>query len=360
MTPLWKGSGAAPKRLIDAEDGLAADTALRWMSEGAGLVWRGDYHQAVQLLQALQRRLAKKPAPPAKDLLDAFHQGRKRQAEQARLLARLLLPFEAGHRLPLRRAPDAVDAATAALGDAPAPYLLPLREWLGMVGSWEWQQAGLALPQLGGERIHAHHGVFAPTRHEYLDLVLQAPLPAALAQHPLAVDVGTGSGVIAALLARRGVRELLATDTSERALACAAENFARLGVHARLEHAPLCGSAKDAGLIVCNPPWLPGKVNTLLDAAVYDPESQMLRGFLAGAVERLAPGGEAWLIVSDLAERIGLRAPGELAAWIAAAGLHVTGRLDAAPRHRRARDAADPLHAARAAEGVSLWRLART
>ena len=29
--------------------------------------------------------------------------------------------------------------------------LLPLREFLGMVGAWEWQQRGIALPQLAGE-----------------------------------------------------------------------------------------------------------------------------------------------------------------------------------------------------------------
>lgn len=354
----WRGSALAPKRLVSADDRLNADTALRWMSEGAGLVWQGDYHQARQLLQALTRRLENKPAAPASSLLDAFHAGRKRRTEHTRLLARLLLPFEAGHRLALRRAPDACAAAQAALGDAPGPYLLPLRDWLGMVGSWEWQRAGLALPQLGGARLHAHYGVFAPTRHEYLDLLHKAPMPPALATHPLAVDVGTGTGVVAALLARRGVRELWATDTSPRAMACAAENLARLGVSARLENAPLFGSAPPAGLLVCNPPWLPGKVSTLLDAAVYDPDSAMLRGFLAGARAHLAARGEAWLIVSDLAERIGLRAPGELAGWIAAAGLRVLGKLDAAPRHPRTRNTQDPLHAARAAERTWLWRLA--
>jgi methylase of polypeptide subunit release factors len=226
------------------------------------------------------------------------------------------------------------------------------------MGSWQWRQAGLALPQLGGARLHVHYGVFAPTRNEYLDLVQQAPLPAALAAHPLAVDVGTGSGVLAALLGRRGVRELLLTDTSERALACAAENLQRLGVAGvRLEPAALFGSARAAGLIVCNPPWLPGKVNGPLDAAVYDPDSAMLRGFLAGVGERLAPGGEAWLIVSDLAERIGLRAPGELQGWMDAAGLRLLGRLDTRPRHGRARDDEDALHRLRREEIVSLWRL---
>jgi methylase of polypeptide subunit release factors len=351
----WRGNGPRPKRLREIDDSFNADAALRAVSEGIGLVWRGDYHQARQLLQALDRRI-RKPQPPAATLAETFHQQRKQQAERARRLNLILLHFEADHRLPLRRAPEG-DAARAALGEASEAYLLPLREFLGMVGAWEWQKTGIALPQLGGALLHTRHSVFAPTRSEYLDLLMQAPLPAALATHPLAVDVGTGSGVLACLLAGRGLKQLLATDTNPAALACAAENFARLGLVVRLEAASMFGSATHAGLLVCNPPWLPGKVSSPLDAAVYDPDSQMLRAFLAGARERLATGGEAWLILSDLAERIGLRSREQLDSWIAAAGLQVLGRLDARPQHRKAFDRDDPLHAARSAEITSLWRL---
>jgi len=63
--------------------------------------------------------------------------------------------------------------------------------------------------------------------------------------------------------------------------------------------------------------------------------------------------------MSDLAEHLGLRAPGELAGWIASAGLRVAGRLDTRPRHGKTQDRDDPLHAARSAEVTSLWRLAR-
>ena len=69
------------------------------------------------------------------------------------------------------------------------------------------------------------------------------------------------------------------------------------------------------------------------------------------------PGGEGWLILSDLAEHLGLRSRAELLGWIAAGRLRVLGRLDTRPQHRKAADAADPLHAARAAELTSLWRL---
>ena len=43
---------------------------------------------------------------------------------------------------------------------------------------------------------------------------------------------------------------------------------------------------------------------------------------------------------------------------IARAGLRVVDRIDTRPRHGRAADASDPLHAARAREVTSLWRLA--
>ncbi len=366
---VWRGNGPAPKRLRAVDDTLAADAAFPLVCEGTALVWQGDYHQARQMLQALERRIDKararqRPVPlpaGAHPLAHAFHQQRKQQAERTRILSLLVLPFGAGHTLALRRAPDTAPAA-AALGEAPVPYLLPLREWLGMVGAWQWRSQGVPVPQLGPDaRLHPHHGVFAPVRGEYLDLVAQAPLPAALATYPLAVDVGTGTGVLAALLAQRGVGPIVATDTSARALACAAETFAHFSLqHITLEAAALCGSASNAGLIVCNPPWLPGKVHSSLDAAVYDPDSAMLRGFLASVRRHLAPEGEAWLIVSDLAEHLGLRSRAELLGWIEAGGLQVAGRLDTRPTHRKAQDRSDPLHAARAAEVTSLWRLKAT
>lgn len=83
----------------------------------------------------------------------------------------------------------------------------------------------------------------------------------------------------------------------------------------------------------------------------------MLRGFLAGLAARLLPGGEGWLILSDIAERLGLRSREQLEAWISEGGLSVAGRLDTRPRHGKAQDASDPLHAARKAEVTSLWRL---
>jgi len=58
-----------------------------------------------------------------------------------------------------------------------------------------------------------------------------------------------------------------------------------------------------------------------------------------------------------LAERLGLRAAGELEQQLEAAGLEVVGGLEAAPRHPRSQDRDDPLHEARSQEVTALRRL---
>ena len=198
----------------------------------------------------------------------------------------------------------------------------------------------MPIAALQGAHIHPHHGVFSPVRGEYIALVAQAPLPAALAQCPRAFDIGVGTGVLSAVLARRGIAQVVATDVSPAALACAADNLQRLGLAAQvqLQCTDLFPEGQ-AALVVCNPPWLPGRPNSVLEQAVYDEDSGMLRGFLAGLAAHLADGGEGWLILSDLAEHLGLRTREQLLGWVAQAGLVVLGRLDTRPQHRKAHDA---------------------
>jgi prophage antirepressor-like protein len=102
---------------------------------------------------------------------------------------------------------------------------------------------------------------------------------------------------------------------------------------------------------------VPARPNSPIERAVYDPDSQMLKGFIAGLADHLEPKGEGWLLLSDLAEHLGLRTREQLLGWIDEAGLKVLGRLEVKPSHPKATDMTDPLHAARAAEVTSLWRL---
>ena len=165
--------------------------------------------------------------------------------------------------------------------------------------------------------------------------------------------------MLAAVLARRGVQRVVATDMDPRALACAQENVTRLGLAAQVQvvKADLFPGGS-APLIVCNPPWVPARPSSPLEHGIYDAESRMLKGFLHGLAARLEPAGEGWLLLSDLAEHLGLRSREELLAWIDDGSLKVIDTASMRPRHPRATEATDPLHAARNAERTSLWRLA--
>ena len=422
----------APKRVVLADDTMAADNAYRLACEGTGLLWRGDFQNARLLLQALARRIDKPPkaSKTAKQERkksasaelngvpagQAFHLYRQARAQRARVLGMVLIEFAADYSIALRRAPDAKLACTQAWGPATdgetrdadgqavAPSVASLRELMGVISAHEWRKKGVEIAALtsssasagsaaagveaaGSEastsapsgsgpvgpaaaamakaaahhpnnRIYPHYGVFSPVRGEYVDLVANAPLPTRRPAKFVAFDIGTGTGVLAAVLALRDVDQVVATDQDPRAIDCAKENIYKLRLPnpVKVMQADLFPQGL-ASVIVCNPPWLPARPGSPLERAVYDEGSHMLLGFLSGVAEHLAPHGEAWLILSDFAEHLGLRTRAELLAAIAAGGLKVLGRLDAQPLHAKALDASNPLADARGREVTSLWRL---
>lgn len=367
---LWlsESNQPPPARIVMVDDQTTADEAYRLACEGTSMLWRGDFHNARQLLQALTRRIERseqrkaskaaqfgKPVSDTAVIANLFHQQRLVQAQRARVLSRLLLELDAGYVSRLRRAPEFSAACTAAFGELVESCLMSFRDLQGALGAAQWREKGVPISALDIS-IFPHYGVFAPTRHEYVQLLLDAPLPAV---HDLAFDIGTGTGLLAIILAQRGVKQVVATDLNPRALACAADNLQRLELASvALQQADLFPTQQPlANLIVCNPPWLPAKPSSPLEYAVYDAKSAMLRGFLQDAGKHLAPQGEVWLILSDLAEHLQLRTREALLDWFAEAGLAVKYRLDTQPKHGRSQDESDPLYAARSAEVTSLWCL---
>ena len=384
---LSESNHVPPARIVLVNDETTADEAYRLACEGTSLLWRGDFHNARQLLQALARRIdrtnerseqrkvkkaANKSAKPnklaaesntanANKIPNLFHQQRQLQAQRSRILSRLLLELDGNYVSKLRRAPDVSATCIAAFGQldksTDESCVLSLRDLQGALGAAQWREKGVPIESLGLS-IFPHYGVFAPTRHEYVQLLLDAPLPAS---YDVAYDIGTGTGLLAIVLAQRGVKQVIATDLNPRALACANENFTRLELtNVQLQQADLYPTdAPLANLIVCNPPWLPAKPSSPLEYAVYDANSAMLRGVLQGAKAHLTEQGEVWLILSDLAEHLQLRTRDELLGWFADSGLAVKYRLDTKPKHGRSQDDTDPLYAARSAEVTSLWCLQR-
>lgn len=373
----WRSeNGAAPPRdIVVIHDDIAADKALRMIRRGTGLLWRGDFHNARQLMRAIDRRLKKREAraPQSSDPGEVFLANRKARAQRAETLGKVLIPLEQDYSVRLRRAPDVSDACTHAYGppthngndSTGRDTLVSLPELLGVISAYEWHLGGSEVAALGA-RIHPAYGVFAPTRDEYIDLVADAPWPQGV-EDAIVWDIGTGTGVLAAVLARRGARQVVASDINPRAVQCARDNVGRLGWADRVDvvEADLwpyddddeVGDSGRADVVVCNPPWIPGHPTSALEQGIYDPGSDVLGRFLDGLAQHLTPQGEGWLILSDLAEQLGLRTRDELLTRIADAGLTVLETHETTPRHSRASDTGDPLHAARSKERTILWRM---
>jgi release factor glutamine methyltransferase len=123
------------------------------------------------------------------------------------------------------------------------------------------------------------------------------------------LDVGTGSGAIAAALARElPAARVWASDRSPDALAVAAANLGRHAPGVALVAADLLAAfrARAIDLIVANPPYVADAELGLLDPEirVHEPRAALaggpdgldvVRALAAGAAAALAPGG--WLVV---------------------------------------------------------------
>lgn len=266
-------SGApAPRTIVTADDRTTANDAYALAAQGSFLLWRGDFHNARQLLTAMASRMDRHARKRGRGTAPrtaaaSFHQHRQAQGQRARTLGALLIPLAADYAIPLRRAPDARAACREAFGPDSGPALVSLRALLGAIGAHQWRMKGIEVAATGG-RIHPHYGVFAPIRAEYVELLASEPLPFAAAAQARAFDIGTGTGVLAAVLARRGLGHVVATDVDPRALACARENLERLGLAGQVElnEADLYPTGR-ADLVVCNPPWLPARPSSPSSAA---------------------------------------------------------------------------------------------
>lgn len=378
---LWRSENGSelPIKVLCIDDTCTADQALKLARSGTALVWSSDFQNARLLLQAMSRRLDKRKRTrdssiqlqPQNSLAPAFEAYREDQKNRAQILGKLLIAIDCDHKIRLKRAPNVVEACEQAYGVTQDAYVISLRELHGVISAFEWRKKGVAIDLttsgLGAFKLTPHFGVFSPIRGEYLKLVADCPLPKALELESTAFDIGTGTGILALILAKRGVKRIIATDQSARAVLCASANVLGLGLEEKIEvmqtnlfpqlQNPSNPQPSKAALIVCNPPWLPSPASDALDSAVFDPASQMLKGFLNALRAHLTPKGEGWLVMSDFAEHLGLRPREQFMQWIDAAGLEVLGKLDTRAEHKKASDASDPFFSARSKELTSLWRL---
>ncbi len=353
---LWRSESDAPAplKLTRVGDRLNAQAALKRV-KGETLLYEGDFRNAKQLLAAMTRKLNGGRRPEHRSALEEFRAERAARLREHETLSRIVVKLDPKYRLAqLKNSPDVAEACTALWGPAALSTVVPLKALIGMLGAAEWYRKGLTVRGLPG-KLHPRYGVFLPTRSEYVDLLLEAPAP----EGKRVFDIGTGTGVLSFLLLQRGATDAVGTDIDPRCVECAIENAQRQGLSTRFKaHALNLFPPGRADLIVTNPPWIPEPPKNRIDRAVFDSDNGFLEGFLEGLGPHLTPGGEGWLLMSNLAVLLGLRTDGYLAERIAAAGLEVKWTKSTQARHPRAKDPDDPLHAARSQEITTLYCLA--
>lgn len=344
-----------PKYLIEQTQ-CSASNFLKNAHNNIATLWRGDFHQAKLILNAAKKQLHQ-PFQAASTPSETFHKYRLMQSQRSRLLNMLLIEIMPNYQLRLPRTPNNItNVLTDIYADTKQQpsLLLPMNQLLGFIGAYEWHKKGITIPYLN-HKIHVPFGVFAPLRNEYLDLIMQAPIPKHIHS---AFDIGTGSGILAILLAQRGISKIIATDNNPRAILTAQNNINRFNYQQIIslqetDRLP----EKTTDLIVCNPPWLPAKPTSSIETAVYDPQHNMLRFLLKNAHRHLNSQGELWLIISDIAEHLGLRQPQELTRWFEDNNWTIKQTLSIQPKHPKSSDTNNPLFFARKKETTYLYIL---
>jgi methylase of polypeptide subunit release factors len=348
----------APQEVMLIDDTIKANKAIELARQGIGLLWVGDYQNGRELLRSITRRLDRPPRVGSQKIptlpAEIFALHRQNQGQKAQILGQILITLTPDFVINLRRGQDVSQACKEVIGEITQPIVMPFKQLLAIVSAHEWRKKKIFVPSLK-EQIIPHFGVYSPLRGEYLELAMQAPLPK---NHVQAFDIGAGTGVLSILLAKRGFEKVTASDMDPRAIACAHENIQALGLGEKITvlQVDLFPPGR-ADLVVCNPPWLPAQPSSPIEYAIFDPGSRFLQEFITQLPEHLAIDGQAWLIISDLAEHLGLRTRQELLNMISKAGLVVLEQLQTKPKHPKVQDENDPLHFARVKEVSSLWVL---
>lgn len=120
------------------------------------------------------------------------------------------------------------------------------------------------------------------------------------------LEIGTGSGLVSLCCLQAGADHVVATDVNPNAIqnvqyntieACG--NVDRLDARLVPRRSPGAWTVikpdERFDFIISNPPWEDSKPKNVEDFALYDPEFLLLDSIVAGARQRLLPGGRMWL-----------------------------------------------------------------
>lgn len=234
---------------------------------------------------------------------DFFLAYRNKRSEFYHASNRLLVPIKS-NRIALIKSPDIgwLEKLYPDIED----FQLTFPQMQGLNSSWQWYLKGIAYPGLK-EKIHPFYGTYFPTRYDHLNL-FDEWLKKYGGSKTLAIDIGTGCGVLAFQMLNRGFEKVTASDIIPNSVISVEEHAKKIGVSDRLEVclSDLFGQHhQKADLIVFNPPWLPAQKEIEgLDSAIYY-EKDLFERFFSEAAIFLNEGGKLVVLFSNLAESAG-------------------------------------------------------
>ena len=332
--PITLDTPAAPV-LADVKP---AEIAAR-LRAGETLLLQESYGQGVRSLELLRREICN----PKSDFAERTAQERRFESVAERLLVTVQ-----GHRVGLSDVPEI--GFLAELYPENPDFALPLVWVQALNGAWVRHQSGVHFPVLG-RRLHPHYGVYAPARMTHLEL-FATWLSGAAVSKGLAVDVGTGCGVLALMLARAGFAKVVATDINPYAL---------VGLERDLERQPapvpialkqgdlLCEESGPVDLVVFNPPWTQGEIRSTIDQALVF-EAGLFERFFDQCVNCLAPDGRVAVIFSTIIRLVQPEVPHPIESELARGRFVLDERI-----HRKVK----PAPGRRTRERVEVWVLRR-
>jgi len=321
----------------NADDTTSSKTAYSYIRNGEAVVYsNGDYHNARQLLYALKRKIKRQNHMRKDDHKEQEEQHtidwlKKKKYQE--IVHKLLIEISIEDHIPsqimgLKRAPTNVkeilsfvfqskkDMMKGKLG-SDTSFLLPLSDYLGMVGSYEWYRKGLYVFALQ-DYIYPYYSVFPPTRQDYIELLDN--INSDIEKESTLMEIGIGTGVISLiLLKQKKVTKVIGTDINPNAVECSKENAERFGYENQVDVVQADMFPETSGdkvdILFFNPPWRPLKKSkdeageeeqekddelTLLDQSIYDPGQNLLRRYLLNAQHYVKEDGHVYLLLSNL------------------------------------------------------------
>ena len=266
------------------------EAAVDLLLSGETLLVFGNYRIGKTILDRLHARLAAPPGAPF---------AVRKQAEKTfQETAQRLLVQIANHRVNHSDAPQ--PGFLRMLYPDHRRFCLPLITVHDLDEAWKRFSTGVHFAALG-HRLHPFYGTYLPTRSDHIAL-FGTWLSGYAGAKARCIDVGTGSGILALMLARSGAGHVLATDINPNAIESVRRELARIRPEPAItpRHTALLGEDTDpADLIVFNPPWIQGETRSLLDQALYF-SGDLFERFFAQAAARLAPDGRVVVVFSNV------------------------------------------------------------